>query len=409
MVDSTTLMMGLRKTKINNMENPPPGEGRKVVRFLRIPVYKREVDRWSGAIRETLLGGLWHERRVGEQKKICVCGMQVYSRNKRRKKVLGITLKRYDYEGQWLRRLVQQVGEQNDDVYLLRHNIGETYVELVHMEERIRMKGSKRPLVVAREKKYEEMCRMLLPEWIEVRHIPLEMGDIHWVFREQGEEYRDVMIETEGHRFFCSTPHVAEHMVEQLEKDPDVNFYRYICDSVGVKPAKTRLAAPRVLEESEERARRVMEREGLEEGRYVALLPEAMSTEELEDGFWQGLANELHHKGVRVYINRTSGDDAEDTTVGALMELCRHAGGVITLGSGIAIMLAQVAPRLDIVYTPLKSRTINRDASIVMRLYSVGHLPGLDMQRIGEYDSGRLSTEALTEQILVHYKRIANF
>ena len=152
----------------------------------------------------------------------------------------------------------------------------------------------------------------------------------------------------------------------------------------------------------------MMEREGLEEGRYVVLLPEAMSTEELEDGFWQGLANELRCRGYGVYVNRTSGD-AEDTTVGVLMELCRHAGGVITLGSGIAIMLVQVATRIDIVYTPLKSRTIKRDASIVMRLYSVGHLPGLDMQRVGEYDSGKLSTEALTEQILIHYKRIANF
>lgn len=393
----------------NNVENPPLKGREKEVKVLGITVYKRKIEARSGMILETLLGGLWHERRVGRKnKKICVCGVQVYSRNKRRKKVLWVTLERYDYERQWLHRLAQQVGEQNDDVYLLRHNIGETYVELVCMEERIRMRGSKRPLVVAREKKYEEMCRMLLPEWIEVRHIPLEMGDIHWIFREQGEEYRDVMIETEGHRFFCSTPHVAEHMVEQLEKDPGVNFYRYICASVGVEPAKTRLAAPRVLEESEERARRMMEREGLEEGRYVVLLPEAMSTEELEDGFWQGLANELRCRGYGVYVNRTSGD-AEDTTVGVLMELCRHAGGVITLGSGIAIMLAQVATRLDIVYTPLKSRTIKRDASIVMRLYSVGHLPGLDMQRVGEYDSGKLSTEALTEQILIHYKRIANF
>ena len=95
------------------------------ITFCGIPFYTRGKNEKTGEERKTLLGGLWHERRLGKSKKVCVCGLQVYSRNRRRKKVLGIILKRYDYEGRWLRELAQKVGEEYDDVYLLRHNMGD--------------------------------------------------------------------------------------------------------------------------------------------------------------------------------------------------------------------------------------------------------------------------------------------
>ena len=402
MVDSTTLMMGLRKTIVENIENPPSWEGRKVVRFLGISVYKQEIDRWSGAIRETLLGGLWHERRLGKHKRVYVCGLQVYSRNRRRKKVLGITLQRYDYERKWLEELAQKVGEEYDDVYLPRHNMGETYVELACMEERVRGHGSRKPLVVAREEKVEQMCRMMLPKGIEVRHIPLDQGVIHEIFCEQGKEYREIMLEAEGHRFFCLTPRIAEHMVELRRKDPHVNFYSYICESVGAKAGES---IPRLQTQKEvrEQARILMQREGLEEGKYVVLLPEAVSTQMLPESFWRGLEEELIKRGYETYINRTIESNAR-VSVGVLVEVSRHAAGVITMGSGVAIVLAREVRHMDIIYTPMRGRRLRaHGAEMVMQLYSVRHLPGVDMQSINEYDSEKISSKALVEQIVANY------
>ncbi len=384
----------------NNVENLPK-EREKEVKVLGITVYRRKREVPGGAIRETLLGGLWHERRLGKSKKVCVCGMQVYSRNKRRKKVLGITLKRYDYERQWFEVLAQKVGEKYDDVYLLRHNMGETYVELICMEERVRGHGSKRPLVVAREKRYEELCRMMLPKWIVVRHIPLDQGEIHDIFCEQGKEYREIMIEAEGHRFFCSTPRIAEHMVELRRKDPQVNFYSYMCESVGAK-AERSIPRLRAKKEVEELAMDLMQREGLEEGKYVVLIPEAVSTQMIPESFWLDLEEKLTKRDYKAYINRTIGNNV-GVPVEVLVEVSRHAAGVITLGSGIAIVLAKEVCHMDIIYTALRNKKARCDADMVMKLYSVRHIPSVDMQSINEYNSEKISYDALVEQIIANY------
>ena len=391
----------------NNVENPPPWRGEKEVKVLGITVYWRKVEVPSGAVRETLLGGLWHERRLGKSKKVCVCGLQVYSRNRRRKRVLGITLKRYDYERRWLQELAQKVGEEYDDVYLLRHNMGETYVELVCMEERVRGHGSKRPLVVAREKRYEELCRMMLPKGIEVRLIPLDQGEIHDIFCEQGKEYREIMIEAEGHRFFCSTPRIAEHMVELRRKDPHVNFYSYICESVGAK-AERSIPRLQAQEEVREQAKVLMQREGLEEGKYVVLLPEAVSTQLLPEKFWHELEEELTKRGYKTYINWTMESNAV-VPVEVLVEVSRYAAGVITLGSGVSIVLAREVRHMDIIYTPMRNPHLRAyGAEMVMQLYSVRHLPGIDMQNIREYGCDKLPPKALKEQLLKQFEFYAD-
>lgn len=371
------------------------------ITFCGIPFYTRGKNEKTGEERKTLLGGLWHERRLGKSKKVCVCGLQVYSRNRRRKKVLGIILKRYDYEGRWLRELAQKVGEEYDDVYLLRHNMGETYVELICMEERVRGHGSKRPLVVARERRYEELCQMMLPGWIKVRYIPLEQGDIHDIFCEKGREYREIMIEAEGHRFFCSTPRIAQHMVKLRKKDPHVNFYSYICESVGAKAGES---VPRLQtkKEVEEQAMALMQREGLKEGKYVVLLPEAVSTQMLPETFWRGLEGKITTKrGYKTCVNWTIGNNV-GVPVGVLVEVSRRAAGVITLGSGVAIVLAREVPHMDIIYTSLKSKEAKYKADMVMNLYSVRHIPGVDMQSINEYDSEKIGYRALAAQVVAN-------
>ncbi len=385
----------------NNVENPPPREREKEVKVLGMPVYRRRVEVSSEAICKTLLGGLWHERRLGKSKKVCVCGLQVYSRNRRRKKVLGITLKRYDYERRWLQVLAQRIGEEYDDVYLLRHNMGETYVELACMEQRVQAHGSKKPLVVAREERYEELCRMMLPKEIEVRHIPLDQGEIHDIFCEQGKEYREIMFEADGHRFFCSTPRIAEHMVKLRRKDPHVNFYSYIRESVGAKAGES-IPRLQVQEETKEQARALMQKEGLKEGKYVVLLPEAVSTQLLPENFWLGLEEELTKRGYKTYINWSIGNNV-GVPVEVLVEVSRHAAGVITLGSGVAIVLAREVRHMDIIYTALRNKDAKCNAGMVMELYSVRHIPGVDMQVINEYDSEERGYKALAEQVIANY------
>ena len=145
-----------------------------------------------------------------------------------------------------------------------------------------------------------------------------------------------------------------------------------------------------------------MQREGLEEGKYVVLLPEAVSTQMLPESFWRGLEEELTKKGCMVYTNWFFGNDM-GVPVEVLMELSRHAAGVITLGSGVAIVLAKEARHMDIIYTSLKNQDAACDADMVMSLYSVRHIPGVDMQSINEYDSEKISSKALVEQIVANY------
>lgn len=389
----------------NNKENPPPGEMKVRLKLPRLTLYGHETDEGDGTERRTILGGVWSENRVGKCKEISVCGLRVYSRDGQRKKLLGITLQKYNLEERWLRILAQRVGDEYDDVYLLRHDIGETYVELVHLEERARIHGSEHPLVVVGEKKYKDVCRMILPGRIAVQHISPEQGDILQMFQERGEKQREIVREAEGHRFFCSTPHIAEHMLVLMKKKRNVNFYRYICESTGVCPSTTRLPAPRVSVRDMAYAARLRESEGLEEGKYVVFLPEEKLMKMLDASFWQTLSARFAQRGYRVYVHRTFTDGAE-LSVGALLEVCKHAAGCVSMGCGIAVLLTAAGCQLDIIYTQLRLSDGGKceDVGKMMYLYSVYHLPGIDGQPVREYDGSRWELGKLTEQILEHYR-----
>ena len=146
----------------------------------------------------------------------------------------------------------------------------------------------------------------------------------------------------------------------------------------------------------------LMQREGLKEGKYVVLLPEAVSTQMLPETFWRGLEGKITTKrGYKTCVNWTIGNNV-GVPVGVLVEVSRRAAGVITLGSGVAIVLAREVPHMDIIYTSLKSKEAKYKADMVMNLYSVRHIPGVDMQSINEYDSEKIGYRALAAQVVAN-------
>lgn len=82
---------------------------------------------------------------------------------------MDIMIQQYDCERHGLWELVHRERDEDDDIYVPQHIMGETYAKLVHFGERAWMHGFKRPLVEASEKECGNVCRMILPGGIAVR------------------------------------------------------------------------------------------------------------------------------------------------------------------------------------------------------------------------------------------------
>ena len=154
------------------------------------------------------------------------CGITFYSKRNvngfRTTRLFWIPIHTKNLKKELLDRILQNIDDKYDDVYIIRHNIGETYVYLTHLQNWIKKNGSKKPLLLVWQKKDIPLYKMFVNKNITLQYLDISQHDLHSRFTEECIEYK-------GKRIFCPTPDIFENILEKRKDVPSWTFYTHIC------------------------------------------------------------------------------------------------------------------------------------------------------------------------------------
>lgn len=395
----------------NNTKNPAP------VRNVNLkPLYTKRIkkDGWESETKYSWLGGILTLRKdsLGAQR-MRFCGITFYSKRNvngfRTTRLFWIPIHTKNLKKELLDRILQNIDDKYDDVYIIRHNIGETYVYLTHLQNWIKKNGSKKPLLLVWQKKDIPLYKMFVNKNITLQYLDISQHDLHSRFTEEFLEYK-------GKRIFCPTPDIFENILEKRKDVPSWTFYTHICKDFAMD-APDKLVKP-VVPQDVRHSVELKIKEYFKRS-FVIIIPNANSLRQMPVEFWNIIIQKLRTMGYDVFVNnhhtrndnRTGLNLSEtvsfDCDLAEMYELCRHSAGVITLASGLAVFLTAAGNKMDLIYT--RTNSVSKNAGKSMQdTYSVYNLPGIDDKKIKEYNAEVYSLHELADMILSRYKNNKN-
>lgn len=368
-------------------------------RLYKINIEFRADDRFVK--KYYILGGLV---RYKENERHCwklsVLGIELLRYNKKKLTFFYIPVWKFNWRKKWLDKLQSQIDPKYDDIYLLRHNIGETTVELMFLQARIKSNQSKKPLLIIWDLKNIGYHNMFIKNRIDMQYIKLHQYDIMSVFSQQGENYKEVVWEQNNQRFICSTPEIAENMVLHNGK----NFYDYIKKCCRIS-GKAKPSLPIICEQTKKDVAKIMQYLNLNK-KFVIVAPEANSLVTLPLDFWQNIVIQLNKKGYDVFFNSFLSECAVKNvktcsiSLEELFYLAQKSECIITMGSGLSVLLALAQVPMDIIYTEFENKKIGYTATQAIQKYSVHHLPMVKKENIHEYNVEMITLDEIKKLIL---------
>lgn len=403
------------KSKIfpeNNVMNKTEKYSQNInYKFLKLPIYsrilqKKNANEW--VLRYKIFGGIvLFKTNYRHLWRLSICGIPLYTHKQSKDKFLFFTVRKINFREKWLKKLTKQIDKKYDDIYLIRHNIGETYIELKYLKERIKKQKSKNPLVIVWNKKFLELYKMYTTPTIDLLYVPLYQADINEVFCEQNGENKDIALNYRGHRFFCSTPHIAENMKKEYRDNPNVNFYTYLLNAYRIG-SKSKPSKENISEYLINSVDLKIEQIGLDK-KFIILAPEASSLNVLPSNFWQDIINNLSAKGYDIFLNSYNNKDnllnvkTCNMDIAELLILAQKSSGIISMASGLAVFLTSANVSMDLIYTDFVSKSIDYNADLALKLYSVHNLPNVDKSKVREYNANIIDYDKLINQIIEQY------
>ena len=103
-------------------------------------------------------------------------------------------------------------------------------------------------------------------------------------------------------------------------------------------------------------------------------------------------------------INNYSKTISFDTTIPEIYVLAQKSKGVITLASGLSVLLTAANTKMDLIYTNFRMKKPHISSTKAIEIYSVYSIPKIDKNLIKEYDIKDYSEESLITKILMRYK-----
>lgn len=311
-------------------------------------------------------------------------------------RLLGIPIYCKDLRKKWIKRILQNVDNKYDDIYLIRYNVGETVVVLSCVQHILRFYKSKNPLFIVFRRKDMSLYSMFLTQIkVPFQLIELTRREIYEIYDLEDKPYK-----IGSQRLIAPIKKISEQMMRDIRKGKDSNFYDFIIHSIGISKSE-----PMVMPCPSIKAINKVDQMNLKN--VVILCPEATTVQELPISFWQELANNLKQKGYTVFVNafktvnQIKNTETAKLQLDELYVLSRHAAGIITMANGIAIMMCQSA-KMDIIYTPYHENWFGYDSTNTLKTYSVKHLPNIKGD-IKEYDTKSITVTELLNNILDRY------
>lgn len=295
--------------------------------------------------------------------------------------LFGVRLNKCRFYKNQLSILCSQIPPQHDDIYIFRHHIGETYMELSHLKARIERNGSACPLVLIQKPRMVSLYRMFLPEGVALKSIEVEERFLH-------EFFNDKPIKVGHQRIYCCAPFIVEKMREKERKgEENVNLYTHMLSCMGLTRDAT-MTSPIIHDYTRNYVDEYCKKINLNK-KFIILITQAASLNKLPDRIWENIAVKLMAKGYDVIVNeptiKIQGAKYIDLDLGELYVLSMSAFGIVSIANGLAVLLSSTGKPMDILYTS-HHRWFNYKAKDVMRHYSLSHLPNVNREIIYEYN-----------------------
>ena len=374
---------------------------KKKISLLGLTLYKKVSDEQGFTHKHYVLGGLVrYKENHFHWWSLYILGVEVLSYNQKQLKFFFLPIWHFNWRKKWLDKLQNKIPNQYDDVYILRHNIGETTIELMYLKERIINHHSKNPLLIVWSKKNIDFYNMFISDIIDVQYVKLHQFDIMEVFAETQGSSKEVIINHNQQRFICSSPDIAENML----LIPNSNFISHIQACIGVAP-QSQMQLPHISQDIQRKVDAIIKEQGLKE-KFIIFAPEAHSMQQLSVIFWEQLAEYFSSLGYDIYLNahlhtwNIPQAKAFPLTIAELYYLSTLSERIITMGSGLAVLLSLSGKQMDVIYTKFVNNTLNYTATQAIEKYSLKHMPQGIIGRVIEYNTDDVSPTEIMRNIM---------
>ncbi len=367
------------------------------ITFGPFPIYERSYV--SDRVKTSVLGGLLHKVRHNDRScRLHLFGLCVYSRRFtlfRTTRVLGVTIQKKPWRDRLIEEFTRQLEPARHKVYLLPYHIGETYVFLAHAESWL--KGDHGDIQVAVWQKNQlPLYRMFLPADIPLVSISMGYGQQCALFGSEPVTAGEFTV-------FSADAHIDRTLLAGLRNTGSGDFYAHI---KAVLQAGDQLPRPpRIAPAIKSMVDDVLDGFGMKP-RFAVLLPEANCSMPLAEEFWQKLAHGLQRKGYGVIVNGSLALDGAKTCklpIDAFYELASRSAGMVSLASGMAVLLSATRVKMDVLYTAFKKKFPGYTSSVALACYSLRHIEGVLPETVREWDTDEFSLDSIQENILARY------
>lgn len=388
----------------NNIENLLTD---KIIKYKNFVLYSSKssfVDNQKVHVRTLFNGVIKSVSTPSHVRKTCF-GIPFYSsKNKSHKivKIIGIPVvykSRRDEFLNYIKNAIFSFKNRYTDIIVLRHNIGENVIYLGNLREWIKVSQMKRAVVIVWRKKDISFYNMFCGKDVPIEYVPMTQADINFFLRKPLYNIAGVNVHVPTYR-------IAESMKEEYENGENVNFVKYIENSINIKPGSFLRPIP---SDAACKAADSFLRQYEVVGKYIILFPEATTLTSIDKSFWIDLGQKLQSKGYVIIVNNVCHEnfipDAIPLSlpIDVLYALTVKSNGFISLASGLAVLLSLCCVKGDLIYTPFKSKDIDYTAEMASKIYSIHNINTTEIGSINEHIYKKSCEDDLLSEILNRY------
>ena len=308
--------------------------------------------------------------------------------------LFGFPIKTDSFYKKQLKNLMSKIASKYDDIYILRHNIGETHIELRHLLNRIKRNGSKNPLIILNNPRHISMYRMFLPEHIDIKYINLDQSFVH-------EFFNGTPVKAGKQRIFCIAPFIVNTMRELAKKDKDINFYKYLVSSMQL-PLTSKMTSPTIHQSAISFVQNTIKHINLK-NKFVILITDASSLNTLPMRFWEKISNTLQNLGYDIFINEKdkylNGAKHADFNLEECYYLATLSCGIVSMANGLSLFLTSTQKTMNLLYTS-HARWFNYNAEEVRKYYSAHYIPDVNKNLVYEYDMDLENEDTIIKKVI---------
>lgn len=326
-------------------------------------------------------------------------------REYRKISILGIPIFKKKLLNNFIEKLNDYILSDYDAIFLCRHNIGESFIYLSYLNTWISKTNSKKPAILVWRKNDIPFYKMFIDDSVEIVYAPLTQFDLNLFLKES--KYL-----VSGIPLYSPTYNIAKNLIKSYKKNRKTNFISFILNDLDIELPKIASNKIKIPKESFIRAKYDVNL-NLGNTPYVLICPEAKSLSTISLDFWSPLIQILNKKGYAVILNSLSKEtnslNVQHTISCSIDELCAYvklASGVISMASGLGLLLSSLGVSCDLIYTSYKDKKIGFSSILVQEIYSVRHLKdycGIDVSKTREWNTATMDLHSILNCILDRY------